>query len=113
MKMLRPPVRIPQRPVMRPPGRSPARLQVYNSSRWRYTVQPAKLRRDPLCQRHLALSKVVVATQVDHWQPISKGGEIWLESNLVSLCAACHSEKTQAEQRGHGPPFDIAPSGGL
>lgn len=35
--------------------------------------------------------------QVDHIQPISKGGHRFDESNLQTLCKACHHEKTAEE----------------
>lgn len=83
--------------------------QVYDSRRWRERVRPAKLKRDPLCQRCKHLGHHREASDVDHWQRISCGGDPWHESNLVSLCSPCHAEKSQLE-RAEQPLFQIAPS---
>lgn len=37
--------------------------------------------------------------QVDHKVPLFKGGEEFEESNLWTLCIACHLEKTRSEVR--------------
>lgn len=37
--------------------------------------------------------------QVDHKVPLFKGGEEFEESNLWTLCVACHLEKTHSEVR--------------
>lgn len=90
---------------------TPARdsRSVYESRKWRERVRPAKLQRDPLCQRCLFLRLTVAAAHVDHWQRISEGGEPWAETNLVSLCADHHAEKSTLERAGQ-PLFEIAPS---
>ena len=83
------------------------RRRVYNSSRWRNIEQPAKLRRDPLCQRCKYLGLVVEATDVDHWIPLAQGGEPYADSNLVSLCHSCHAMKTACERSGEPfPPIE-------
>lgn len=81
----------------------------YDSRLWRDDIRPAKRKRDPLCQRCKALGLVVEGAHVDHWQPISEGGSPTDDANLVSLCHACHSEKTMADRNGT-PRFEIAPS---
>lgn len=88
---------------------STASRAVYESRRWREHVRPAKLCRDPLCQRCTLLGMVVAALHVDHWKRISEGGNAWADSNLVSLCATHHAEKSTAERAGQ-PLFEIAPS---
>lgn len=95
-------------------------MTIYNSRLWRDQVRPQKLARDPMCQ---ALGEEVsrdgwpvtrqcplLAAHVDHWQPMSKGGDPWADSNLVSLCHGHHSAKTACEQRGQPVPFAIVPS---
>lgn len=82
---------------------------VYSSRKWRERVRPAKLQRDPLCQRCRFLSLTVPALHVDHWQRISEGGDPWAEHNLVSLCAEHHADKAKLERAGE-PLFETAPS---
>ncbi|KKK58493.1 hypothetical protein LCGC14_3043850, partial [marine sediment metagenome] len=45
--------------------------------------------------------KTVVATEVDHIIPLSKGGDFWSEGNHNSLCKSHHSSKT-AKEGGFG-----------
>ena len=80
------------------------RRRVYESRRWRERVRPAKLRRDPLCQRCLFLGLTHKAEHIDHWTPIAQGGDPWSDDNLVSLCASDHSIKTACEQKGEAFP---------
>ena len=35
--------------------------------------------------------------EVDHVTPIQQGGDPWTESNLQTLCRACHITKTRRE----------------
>lgn len=44
-----------------------------------------------------------VEFQVDHIQPISKGGHPFDEANLQTLCRECHVEKTAQENRDRQP----------
>ena len=53
------------------------------------------LTRNPMC-RHCGQ----LATEIDHIQPLAKGGEKYSEGNLQALCKSCHSKKTHAEQHG-------------
>jgi 5-methylcytosine-specific restriction endonuclease McrA len=87
------------------------RQRFLNRSQWRQ-ISAAKRAYDPLCQRHKLLGELVPAVDVDHWQSMrSIDRSRWLEyGNLVSLCAACHSEKTRAELAGRPAPFEVAPS---
>ena len=41
--------------------------------------------------------------EVDHVLPIHKGGAVYLESNLQSLCRDCHITKTRNENTKHDP----------
>ena len=60
------------------------------------------LRENPLCEDpYGAHAGPVVATDVDHIVPRSKGGtDAW--ENLQSLCASCHSRKTVEQDGGWG-----------
>jgi 5-methylcytosine-specific restriction protein A len=64
-----------------------------STRRWR-VLRAAKLAVNALCQQpgcwHLA-------EEVDHIVPLSRGGERWAWSNLQSLCAPHHRQKTQRE----------------
>ncbi len=73
---------------------------VYNSRRWRDVVQPAQLRREPLCRMCKARGHVRQATEVDHVVRISEGGDPWDQANLQSLCHDCHSSKTASDKTG-------------
>jgi 5-methylcytosine-specific restriction endonuclease McrA len=70
---------------------SPGRI--YGLRRWQM-LRRRRLSLNPLC--------VVcgqLATEVDHIQPIEDGGDPWSLDNTQSLCASCHSSKTNAEVR--------------
>lgn len=65
-------------------------------ARWR-RLRLLFLARNPLCVDpfgiHTAIHQVVAATDVDHIQPIERGGShAW--GNLQALCHSCHSRKT-------------------
>lgn len=55
-----------------------------------------QLRLHPLCARCMANGFVTAATQVDHVQPLFKGGTD-ADDNLQSLCDPCHDEKTRED----------------
>jgi 5-methylcytosine-specific restriction endonuclease McrA len=89
-------------------GNSIDRKRFYDSSLWQATRE-AKLSRDPLCQVCAYENIVSAAGHVDHWQPLAEGGNPTADENLVSMCAPCHSRKTQCEMNGTPyPPY--APS---
>jgi len=71
--------------------------KVYDSSRWRNSVRPAQLQKQPFCEKCLELDELVDATEVDHKKPISMGGDIYALSNLQSLCSSCHAKKSAYE----------------
>ena len=74
----------------------------YNTARWA-RLRALKLRLNPICE-HCGQS---LATQVDHRQGVAKGGGVWDLDNLQSLCASCHSRKTNLEDGGcFNPPTD-------
>ena len=44
--------------------------------------------------------------EVDHVEPVHRGGELWDRSNLQVLCAVpCHRDKTRAERRTYAKPL--------
>ena len=77
----------------------------YNTGRWR-KLRAVKLAHDPLCYACELRGRVVVADTVDHMTAIRAGGDPFppLEG-LMSLCASCHSHKTQLTDRGWRETF--------
>jgi hypothetical protein len=77
----------------------------YYTGRWR-KLRAIKLAYFPLCYACDLRGRVVVADTVDHMIPIRQGGEPFpaLEG-LMSLCASCHSHKTQLTDRGWRETF--------
>jgi 5-methylcytosine-specific restriction endonuclease McrA len=71
----------------------PERAAFYASAAWR-SARAAQLRREPNCA--VCGAKATVA---DHVRPRAEGGADLDPSNLQSLCADHHHEKTTAE--GH------------
>jgi 5-methylcytosine-specific restriction protein A len=65
---------------------------IYSSKRWQM-LRRKVLFEEPLC------SCGEIATDVDHIQPIERGGQPWSRANLQSMCHQCHSIKTNAEMR--------------
>ncbi|OGB26202.1 MAG: hypothetical protein A3I66_00690 [Burkholderiales bacterium RIFCSPLOWO2_02_FULL_57_36] len=62
-------------------------------------LRESVLKRDAgLCQPCMELDRVTLAREVDHKIPKAEGGTDE-ESNLQSICCACHLEKTQAEAK--------------
>ena len=77
-------------------GRPSAARRGYDGN-WR-KLRAMFLRRHPLCADPFEIhgGRPVVATEVDHIQPLSRGGGHEWE-NLQALCKSCHSKKTARE----------------
>ena len=45
--------------------------------------------------------------EVDHIKPLDKGGALYDENNLQTLCRPCHFAKTSGERRGRETPADV------
>lgn len=77
----------------------------YNTRRWQ-ALRLAKLAESPLCEDHLERDRIVAAAHVDHRIAIAAGGPAFPPlSGLRSLCAPCHSAKTNAHDRDGGRGF--------
>ena len=50
-----------------------------------------------------------VADEVDHHTPLSRGGEVYDEANLRSLCRKCHREKSAEENTYRSTSVDGIP----
>jgi len=79
--------------------------QLYATRRWRDHVQPAVLRRDPICRDPFSLGCQVLSTQADHVIPAKlyaaeDMNKFFDMSNLQGLCDTCHGRKTRSEGRG-------------
>lgn len=66
---------------------------LYYKSRWRYQLQPAILRRDPICKLCNHNPSTIGDHITDH-----KGNEtlFWSSTNLQGVCEDCHAIKTAA-----------------
>lgn len=74
---------------------------IYGTRRWR-KLRAAKLAANPLCEVHLKRCQLVPATTVDHVVAISAGGDPYPDlDGLMSMCASCHSTKTNAKDNPH------------
>ncbi len=62
---------------------------------WR-KVRKRQLARQPLCEMCMRQGRMTPADQVHHVKPLSKGGTN-APSNLMSVCAPCHSGITARE----------------
>ena len=60
------------------------------------TIRAAVLRCNPLCVSCEAKGKTTAATEVDHIQPLHKGGTDEPD-NLQGLCRDCHADKTRRD----------------
>jgi len=65
-----------------------------------------KARRDELQERY-DVGSPTGDFHVDHITPISEGGHPFDESNLQTLCASCHEQKTAAENASADPQPDV------
>lgn len=66
----------------------------YTTQRWK-RLRLAKLHAQPLCQQCERDGMFIIASVVDHVQPIKHGGAPFPGlDGLASLCPACHSAKT-------------------
>lgn len=76
--------------------------QLYRTRRWRDHVQPAVLRRDPVCRDPFALGCYNLSTQADHVIPAKlyaadDMNKFFDLDNLQGLCDGCHGRKTRSE----------------
>lgn len=83
-------------------GRRSGRCALYSTRRWE-KERAAFLRAHPLCAECGRQGRTRAASQVDHiWPHRGDPGLFWDQGNWQSLCAACHSRKTAAEDGGFG-----------
>lgn len=73
---------------------------MYQTAQWK-TLRQIQLSKYPLCAGCLSEGKIVAAVHIDHvfpWSTIDKTA--FYRNIFQSLCASCHSSKTNLEQRG-------------
>jgi 5-methylcytosine-specific restriction protein A len=74
-------------------------MNVYDDRRWR-RVRLLHLKDEPLCRHCASKGLVVAADMVDHIVPLTVNPDgKYDDSNLQSLCNACHGRKTMKERR--------------
>ena len=55
------------------------------------------------CKQHDRIAPRHSQLEVDHIVAIKDGGDFWDESNLRTLCKACHNDKSTLERRTKRP----------
>jgi len=94
-----PPANVPRYQPPRPRPETSAerkeRHKFYGRAQWHKRTRPAKLARNPLCERCLVDNTLVSATDVHHRIDIKDAPELAHDlDNLESLCHECHSQIT-------------------
>jgi 5-methylcytosine-specific restriction protein A len=74
-----------------------ASQKLFKSARWQKR-RARQLRDRPLCERHLKMNQVVVATTAHHLTRHKGNAEIFWSSPLESLCESCHNQDAQEEE---------------
>jgi 5-methylcytosine-specific restriction endonuclease McrA len=70
----------------------------YSLAAWRER-RDAQLRKQPLCERHLARGEVVEASVANHKVPHRGNWRLFIEGELESTCKPCHDSEVQREER--------------
>lgn len=78
---------------------------MYQTSTWR-AMRLAQLAKEPLCQECMKEHRLTPATVADH-AVVHRGNPalFYDPDNLQSMCASCHSSKTDREDAGFGNPI--------
>lgn len=76
-----------------------ANSKLYSQVAWA-KIRTRQLSRQPLCARCYSEGKITAATVVDHVFPHRRDADAFKVNLFQSLCAPCHSLKTQDENRG-------------
>ena len=80
---------------------------------WRNTPRYLRLRRLVLAEQPLCLLcqergiEGMVATELDHIEPVAAGGDRWNRANLRGLCVDCHREKSDQELQALRNPASV------
>jgi len=76
-----------------------ANLKLYGQRVWE-KIRASQLSRQPLCGRCQSEGKITAANHVDHVFPHRRDPAKFRLNLFQSLCAACHTLKTQDEGKG-------------
>lgn len=90
-------------PIYQPPAPSTPSAEAYRErhrfycrAAWTKRTRPAKLARDPLCERCLKHDVLTPAAHVHHIQDLADRPDLAHDlDNLEALCASCHSGETR------------------
>lgn len=86
--------------------RSEAR-RLRRTNRYR-EARAAFLAANPLCAACHADGAITPATELDHIEPIHRGGDFWCRDNWQGLCRPCHERKTASENMKPRSPEQLA-----
>lgn len=90
----------PWLPERKPFQRHVDNSSFYNGSKWRKVSRLHK-EKHPLCVKCLEEGKSTAVEFTDHIVRIEDGGDKYDESNLQSLCAFHHNQKSGREAHGY------------
>lgn len=76
-----------------------ANQKLYSQAAWK-SIRARQLSRDPLCARCLHDGRVTSGAHVDHVFPHRRDAAKFKVNLFQTLCAACHTLKTQDENEG-------------
>jgi hypothetical protein len=76
-----------------------ANNKLYSQKAWA-NIRARQLSKQPLCARCQSENKVTAATTVDHVFPHRRDADAFKVNLFQSLCAPCHTLKTQDENKG-------------
>lgn len=70
----------------------------YKTKLWA-SIRKQQLTKQPLCERHLAKTEIVVATTVHHKLPHKGNWDLFKSGPFESVCKSCHDSIIQSEER--------------
>ena len=79
--------------------KSKANSKLYGQAAWK-KIRARQLSKQPLCAKCYQNRRITAAQHVDHVFPHRRDGAAFKVNLFQSLCAACHTLKTQDEAKG-------------
>ena len=76
-----------------------ANSKLYSSNAWQ-NMRVAQLSKEPLCARCMLEGRVTIGKHIDHVIPHRQDHTRFNVALLQTLCASCHTIKTQEEAKG-------------
>ena len=74
---------------------------IYSSKRWKALRASILKERGEQCEECFSIGEI----QLHHKIPISLGGDIWNEKNLIVLCRTCHLEQHRRIEESKMPEW--------